>query len=286
MWSMKILRFFLILISLLLIMFFVSYLSINKNVFWHDTSLADSFSVFYQSPTPTASPLNKNLSEAVANAIKDGVGTYAIYIKNLKNGEEFSLNEKMPFVSASLYKLWILGEAYKEIESGTLSKEEILDSGFLTVENALNSMITISDNNSSALLIKRMGYANIINYLKVNGLLGSVIFNNNQSLTTASDIGLFFEKLYKNQLASETSSKEMINILKSQKLNSMLPQFLPKEVPIAHKTGNLDGFVHDAGLVYSPNSDYIIVVLSQGEDPKNVDKVVASISKAVYDYFN
>ena len=54
---------------------------------------------------------------------------------------------------------------------------------------------------------------------------------------------------------------------------------------MGHKTGELDGYKHDAGIVYAPKGDYVIVVMSNTKDPQTAVDVIAKISKAVYDHF-
>jgi beta-lactamase class A len=67
-------------------------------------------------------------------------------------------------------------------------------------------------------------------------------------------------------------------------VNDRLPVGLDPDVAsIAHKTGNLDGFVHDAGIVTTPDRRYVIAVLSgpwpsEGQAPP----VFAALSAAVY----
>ena len=77
----------------------------------------------------------------------------------------------------------------------------------------------------------------------------------------------------------------MLDLLKKQKLNNKLPANLPEGVEIAHKTGEIGYFTHDAGIVYTSKGDYIIVVLSQSDMPSAAEDRIASISKNVYDYF-
>ena len=74
-------------------------------------------------------------------------------------------------------------------------------------------------------------------------------------------------------------------MLKDQRLNRKLPADLPSNTVIAHKTGELGMFSHDAGIIYTPKGDYIIVVLSKSDTPAAAEKRIADISKAVYDYF-
>jgi beta-lactamase class A len=74
--------------------------------------------------------------------------------------------------------------------------------------------------------------------------------------------------------------------LKNQQLNNKLPKLLEKETVIAHKTGELESFSHDAGIVYSDNGDYIIVIMSETDNRNRANDTIAQISKEVYDYFN
>ena len=44
----------------------------------------------------------------------------------------------------------------------------------------------------------------------------------------------------------------MIELLLKQKISDRIPVLLPSNVPVAHKTADLDGFTHDAGVVFVP----------------------------------
>ncbi len=78
----------------------------------------------------------------------------------------------------------------------------------------------------------------------------------------------------------------MLDLLKSQKLNNKLPKYLPQEIDVAHKTGEIDSLTHDAGIVYAPTSDYIIVILSDSNDPNSAEERIAEVSKNVYNYYS
>jgi beta-lactamase class A len=251
---------------------------------------------------------SEQMEEIVQNDLKNSQGTYAVSIKNLKTGERYYYNEHQEFESASLYKLWIMAETYKQIQQGSFSEEKILsnsienlnndfqissDSAELTdgnltssISGLLNNMITFSDNYSAYLLIENIKIANIQNFLDENGLNESkFITNDGNPTTTASDIESFLEKLYKGELANKTYTAEMIDLLKKQQLNGKLPKLLPKDLTIAHKTGELDNFSHDGGIIYSKNGDYIIVIMSNTDDASTANDVIAQISKGVYNYF-
>ncbi len=231
-------------------------------------------------------------------------GTYAIYIRNLKTEEKYTLNGDLVFEPGSLYKLWVMGAIFEKIKRGELEENAILEQKIdilnqkfeigseeaeltggtisLAVKSALEQMTTISHNYAALLLTENVGVSKLKIFLEQNGFNKS---NVNPPKTTAIDIGLFFEKLYRGELVGKEESKKMIEIMKKQKLNEGLPKYLPKNIQVAHKTGDIGWFKHDGGIVFPPKGDYIIIVMSKSNSPSGAQKRIASVSKAVYEYF-
>jgi len=269
------------------------------------------------SPYPTLSPppppdsvidSSAPLGQAVQDALTGTQGSYGIVILNLKTGENYSLNQHVSYASASLYKLWVMAETYRQIRDGLLKEDEILSGKYetlnadfnidpntaefktgiisMSVSDALNKMITISDNYAALLLTLRIKLTNITSFLRANGFNESTTGTSvDNPTTTAFDTAFFFEKLYKKQLINEEYSNKILDLLKAQKLNDKIPKYLPYSVLIAHKTGELDDYTHDAGIVYAPNSDYIIVVLSKSDNTDLAKERISNVSESVYNYF-
>jgi len=254
----------------------------------------------------SAQATTNDLEDAVKEALSDTSGSYGIVVKNLKTGESYFLNEHKTYEPASLYKLWVMTTAFEQLEKGDLKEDEVLSEDVqvlndkfhidsenaqlkegtitLRVSDALNLMIDNSDNYAALLLAERIRNANIQKYLENHGFEESSLGEPPQ--TTPYDIGLFFEKLYKGELASGENTQKMINILKKQTLNSKLPKYLPQDTLIAHKTGEIGYFTHDAGIVFSDKGDYIIVAMSESDSPVGAEERISNVSKAVFDYFD
>lgn len=251
---------------------------------------------------------NQSLKDTVESSLVDAKGTYGIVIKNFKTGQSYYLSEHKSFEAGSLYKLWIMATVYNQILSGKLTgdlelNEDIADlnnefnidpteaeltDGVInfTVKSALTQMITISHNYAALALTKKIKLSSVATFMKENGFNeSSVGTNGDVPKSTPSDIALFYEKLYQQKLGSEQYTAEMINLLKSQQLNDGLPKYLGG-VAVAHKTGNIGWFKHDAGIVYPEKGDYIIVVMSESDSPTEAQERIALISKAVFDYFS
>lgn len=262
-------------------------------------------------PVPLISPvagLQSSLKDVVESALIGAKGTYGIAIKNLATGETFFVNEHKVFEAGSLYKLWIMAAVYKQIQDGKLTADQVLSKDVvtlnkkfnlgpdfaeltdgtitLTVGAALDQMITISHNYAALLLTQKIRLSSVAAFLKSNGFNASTVGTDGGFPTaTPSDIALFFEKLYKGELASQENTQKMIDTLKEQTLNSKLPKYLPKEVAVAHKTGEIGYLTHDAGIIFSDTGDYIIVVMSDSDFPPAAADRISDISKNVYEYF-
>ena len=76
----------------------------------------------------------------------------------------------------------------------------------------------------------------------------------------------------------------MLDILKRQQVGGRLNLYLPDEILIAHKTGDLDKLEHDVGIVYHPKQNYIICVLTKDNSTnKDGRETIGAISKVVFD---
>lgn len=243
-----------------------------------------------------------DLETMIENYLKDKEGTFAVYVEDLSTGEVSAVNQDRKFLTASLYKLWVMGEAFNQIKSGKLKEDESLsvEKGVLyekfeldvaqenkkdqignTVKSAIENMIIISDNDSALLLVNRLGHDNIAKLLMDYGLLESRFENPPES--SAKDIAQFFEKLYRGEIVDPQYSGKMLDILKRQRLNDRIPKFLPAQVAVAHKTGELDDMKHDAGIVFAQNP-YVLVVLSQTPTPAEAAAVTADLSREIYEF--
>lgn len=249
-----------------------------------------------------------NLEEVVNKALEGSSGRYSLAIKNLKTGEEYYQGEKQVFDAGSLYKLGVMLAVLQKIEKGELSEDETLTGKVeeinkvlgvtneeaelkegtvdFTVKSALQQMIGISHNYAAVLLTQKVGFKRIQETVNSLGLKDTLIETEGRPKTTAQDLLIFFDKVYKREEVTAYVSHQMIDLLLNQEINDRIPKYLPKEARVAHKTGEIDYQKHDAGIVFTPKGDYIIVVLSESDNPAAASERIANISKEVYQYFS
>lgn len=259
-----------------------------------------------QSSTFTLVFSKPNLQKTLQKALDQAEGRYGIFIKNFKTGETYKLKEDEVFEAGSLYKLWVMGAVFEKIKQGEIKEDDELvadvarlnekfdideeDAEFpegiidFSVKSAIEQMIAISHNYAALALLDKIGSSQVTSFLEKYGLNQSSL--GSPPKTSAEDIGIFFEKLYRSEIIDAEYSQKMMDILAKQKINDRIPKYLPESTRVVHKTGDTGFFEHDGGIIYTAKGDYIIVVLTQSNSPSDADEKIAQISKAVYDYFN
>src|SRR4051812_15639677 len=202
-------------------------------------------------------------------------------------------------IAASLYKLGVLAEAERRVDAGelhygdviTIQPEDItVDGSFedagteLTLDAALEAMITISDNGSALALWRILGGANIDATLEKAGIQNfHVAYDDTEdNWVTPRAVGTFFTLLAKRQLISPAASDRMLARLERQQINDRLPAQLPPDVLVAHKTGNLVSVTHDAGIIFTKTGPRVVVALTWDAPDDDAASFISSIGSLVY----
>ncbi|MDI3341206.1 MAG: serine hydrolase [Sphaerobacter sp.] len=104
------------------------------------------------------------------------------------------------------------------------------------------------------------------------------------NVTSPVDMARLFAQLLAGQVVSHTASQEMLDLLAQQNITDRLPVGLPPGTRVAHKTGNLPGIVHDAGVVYAPGGPIIVAVLSEdARSERAVNELIRQVAAVAYE---
>jgi beta-lactamase class A len=167
-----------------------------------------------------------------------------------------------------------------------------------TVHTLMTGMITMSSNLATNLLIEKVGAANVMATMRDLGahdiqVLRGVEDNKAFRLglnntTTAFDLLVIFEHIARGTTVSTDACAAMVEVLKQQHINDMIPALLPLDVVVAHKTGSITGVQHDSGIITLPDGRrFILVILSKDlPSAKQGIQTIASLSKLLYDYYS
>ena len=239
-------------------------------------------------------------------------GRVAVAVKHLQTNAEFAYQENEAMPTASLIKLPVMIEAYRQAAEGTIDldamvtlkdDDKVPGSGILTphfsagtrmpLRDAIRLMIAYSDNTATNLVLDRIGLKSTSETMEKLGFpntkIHAKVYRRDTSVfpgrskqfglgsTTAAEMVALLEQLQEGKFGDATASKEMIGHLLRCEDEARFPQLLPPRTKIAHKTGSVSRVRCDAGIIFSPSGPIAICVLTaDNEDQRWVDDNAAN----------
>lgn len=264
-------------------------------------------------PDPFRAPFDAMTAELERTAASQRWRT-ALYVKDLQRGWEWSYHAGDLFPAASLIKLPIMIGVFEKIQRGQLSLYSKLklrrttrmggsgslkwsrDGTTYTVRFLLEKLIKESDNTAMMLLIDEIGIGFLQQFFPQMGLVYTEINPEglrlsseqvrDENYTTAREMGSLLERIYRGEVVNGFASELMLDILKRKRSRSRLAKYLPPGWQIAHKTGLLRRSCHDAAIIFSPNGDYVMVVLTGRVDNYPTAKdFIARLGRSTFKYY-
>ena len=158
----------------------------------------------------------------------------------------------------------------------------------ISLKSLIGLMLIVSDNPATTAVLDAIGMDKVNAWLVSNGLndtnlnigfddasLGMPLRAN---LTTAQDCLRLLRRV-----DTDPSYAFIRHMLANNLRNERIPKQLPDEAVIAHKTGTLNGLMHDIAMIESPDGAYYLVILADGlsEDTGFAGKI-ADYSREIY----
>ncbi|MHC1762413.1 MAG: serine hydrolase [Negativicutes bacterium] len=256
---------------------------------------------------------SQTLAKLLFNVTKNEPGAFALAFQDPSNGFEWNFRS-LPMRSASLIKLFIMVESFEQITANRLDpataisffeKDLVAGSGILqelpvgtyrTVFELIELMITESDNIATNLLIDLLGMEPINARIRSLGCSETILRRRmmdfaaaeagQENLTSARDVIRLLARLYNANCVSAEADAAMCSILGRQTDRCKIPLLLPSNTICQHKTGELPGAEHDAGIVRTSNGAYLITIMSDDlPDPEHGRQVIAQLSRIIYDWY-
>lgn len=255
-------------------------------------------------------------------------GQFAFAAKNLGSGEEVGHDPERVMPTASTIKLCVLAELYRAIEAGDLAEEtrvELLPedrrggSGILkdldfglrpTLHDLATLMVALSDNVATAALVRLLGREQILATVHSWGLnsttAGFTVPDGGSALdygaSTPCDLNRLLELIATDAIISPAACEVMRRILQTQQYTDQISRYLPFEryarddnreqpVRVGSKSGFMAGIRVDAGIVWLPNTTYVITLMTAESRDRSFAPEQESmrfngrISRLVFDYW-
>jgi beta-lactamase class A len=233
-------------------------------------------------PTPLT-----DLQMRLRAAVERVPARVGIAIEDLATGTISGVNANASMPAASTIKIPVMVEVFEQMAEGKVDLNRVvhleasdrdwgwgelcdapLGSGY-TVSQLLWKMITRSDNTATNMLIRLVGrskinvtmeslgltHTHVADYIRSDGDIRSL-------RSSASDMARLLDAIAREQLIDSWSSRQMMLILEGQRHNGLLPVPLPKDLKIAHKTGELHDTLNDVGIVEDQREPYVIAVMT------------------------
>ena len=178
-------------------------------------------------------------------------GKWSLYLKRLDTDQVIGINEDEKMVAASLIKLFIAGEFYRQTNENMLDIEKY---GRLP-----DSMISVSDNGAANTLIGAVGMDNVNRFAAENGFKATELnrrmleSNGKENYTSAKDCGVMLEQVLEGKYVDQKSSDRILQDLRDQQRTWKIPAGIPSDVPTGNKTGELGSVDNDAAIVWAPS---------------------------------
>jgi len=243
----------------------------------------------------TSCEKHSDLDSQIRAEIRPFKGKVRIYAKNLHSGASYSLNGDERVRTASTIKLAIMVEAFARVAEGRakwndeilLTKEnkqpdggvlqELTDGTKLTLRDAINLMIVVSDNTGANVALDLLTADAVNARLDALGLTKTrclrKIGGGGESkayydpvnkgfgigVTTPHEMVFLMEKLQHGEVVSPEASKEMIDLLKRQQYHLGIGRSL-NGIEMATKFGALDALRSDVGIIYAKRGPIAIAI--------------------------
>lgn len=228
----------------------------------------------------------KSLDNDVKPLVASFKGKVSLFAKNLDTGETYALNADERVRTASTIKIAVMIEAFARVAEGkikwtdevVLTKEkkvsgsgiltELSDGLHLTLRDAVNLMMILSDNTATNLVLEvlttdavntrmeSLGFKNIKIMRRIGSGGESVAGKDPENkkyglgMATPREMVLVMEKLERGEIISPAASKEMIDLMKREQGRNAIGRSL-SSVPMASKYGALDRLRSAVGILYT-----------------------------------
>ncbi|PYK27359.1 MAG: serine hydrolase [Verrucomicrobia bacterium] len=274
-----------------------------------------------EAPRDTGSDLLWKKLETRVREIADRLdGVVGVAILDLTDGRALLHNADRVFPTASSIKIAILLELYRqdqEARAGAKGKAKLddvytfnpkdlvddsrimagLTAGVSRVTNRdlAQFMVAVSDNAAANILIDRVGRDKVNAMLQGLGLSKTLLRRKmmdiaaakrgDENVATPHEVVRLLDAIQKEKVLNNESTAQFIKQLSTKK-DSYIPRYLPDDVQVANKPGDLEGVRNDSGIVYAKNRPFAISVMTAYDrDEKAAERAISELALEAYHYF-
>jgi len=245
--------------------------------------------------------INEQLKNHLETEIQKSGAEVSLALKDLESGEELLIRADEMMHAASLMKVPVMIEVFRQSERGRFSLEDkipvtdqfksIVDGSLyslsvtddsdeeiyrligekMSVRELVEHMITVSSNLATNILIELVEAKNVMETMNELGIDNMKVLRGVED-TKAYEKGLnnrtdalsmmqVMLSIAEGKAASTEACREMIEILEQQKFRAKIPAGLPEGIEVANKTGSITQIDHDAAIIFPEGQRPYILVI-------------------------
>lgn len=268
----------------------------------------------------------ETLAERLTPLVQAHKGKVGLAVKHLTTGEEFYVHADDPMPTASLIKVAVMVETYRQAAEKKVdldqkltmrAEDRVPGSGIitqlspglsLTLRDAVRLMMALSDNTATNLVLNQIGLGSTAETMErlgySNTKIHAKVFRRDTSLfperskqfglgsTTAREMMRLVEAIQRKQVVNAEACEAMLGHMRACEEPFKFPRFLPEGVQVAFKGGSVNNCRTAAGILYTPSGPIALCVLTnENEDQRWTednagDRLCAEIAREVTTYFN
>ena len=266
------------------------------------------------------------LRQKIEQIISTKEADVGVSILNLENGDSLSINGNKHYPMISVFKFHIALTVLNKVDKGELAlnqklfikQNELLENTWspfkkkypngdisISLKEALEWMITVSDNNICDILIRLVGGVETVDHFINNS--NFVIVNDEEGIhkswdeqflntTTSNFSNQLLKSFFEGKQLTKKSTKFLFKTMLSTSVGkNRIKGKLPPKTKVAHRTGSsftnkegVTGAINDIGIVELPNGNQFIIsvfVHNTTEKFEDGETIIADIAKATCDYY-
>jgi beta-lactamase class A len=243
----------------------------------------------------------QDLRKRLEREIKESGAEVGLAFKDLESGESLLIRADMMMHAASLMKVPVMIEVFRQAEQGKFQLDEkilvknefksIVDGSpysltvtddsdddiyqyigkKLSIKELVHRMITVSSNLATNVLIELVDAPNVMRTLDELGIHNMKVLRGVEDIkayekglnnqTDALSMMQVLLSILEGAAGSEEACQQMIEILSQQKFRAKIPAGIPEGIRVGNKTGSITRIDHDAAIVFPEERKPYVLVV-------------------------
>lgn len=216
-----------------------------------------------QAPVVVPSMPTSLLQQELQSWADDKKVNASFYVQSLDNSTVLAdIDSDKQYQMASIYKLFLIQPLAKKVPAEAWATTTITHKSYLS---CVEAMLAVSDNPCAEAIADKLNWTAAQKQIQGAGYKNTVINNTAKFNSTASDTALMLDRLYHGDGYNAKTRNIALDALAKRKGSEAIRKACDG-CNVYNKTGDLNGYRHDAAIVEKNGKSYVVVIFSQGSN--------------------